>query len=155
MSDTQRNRAVKLDHRRTVVLLALAAGKSRVSAAAKASITDRTLRRWVESEPDFADAVDIALNAGRAMYEELIADAAKSDWRAAAWMLEVLHYGRAKSGPLEEPIPTSPVAGVARTPEEVEERRQKVLLLLVRAVGQEQAERVLARRAEEIAGGGL
>jgi hypothetical protein len=140
-----------IDSRRTVVLLALAAGASRAAAAGKAGITDRTLRRWIVAEPDFAESVDIALGAGRAVYEELLREAAGRDWRAAAFLYEALYIGRSKTGPTEDAPPAVGLAVPERTPEEIEERRRQVMLILVKALGQEGAERVLATRAEWIA----
>jgi hypothetical protein len=142
---------VGFDSRRTVILLALAAGASRIAASGKAGVTDRTLRRWIASEPEFADAIEVASGTGRAIYEEVLREAAAKDWRAAAWMLEALWIGRNKTGPTEEQpgIGGMTIAGSGLVaPIHDPEHSKKVLDLLVSALGQDGLERVLAFRAE-------
>lgn len=89
------------DRQRTTVLLALANGLSRAAAASRAGITDRTLRRWVADEPEFSEAVEIAMGAGRAMYEELLQAAGAKDWRAALAAYEVVYLGGMRAGKVQ------------------------------------------------------
>lgn len=69
-------------------------------AAAAVGVDRRTLYRWLEvgssdladgrdtQEASFAEAVGRARARGRVAMCQVIDDAAKRDWRAAAWMLE-------------------------------------------------------------------
>jgi hypothetical protein len=143
------DKGVTLDAKRTVILLALAAGASRQAAAGKAGISERTLYRWVAAEPEFAAAVEIALGTGRAVYEELLLEAAKKDWRAAAWMLEVLFVGRSKSAPPEE-LPDAGQMTVAGGTALSPEQQKQMLDMLVATLGRDGAERVLAGRVAQV-----
>jgi len=83
--------------RRAAILMALGKGVSRHGAAAIAGIHRDTLAEWEKKDPAFSDAVTRAMDISESVYVELIEEAAKKDWRAAAWMLERRHredYGK-------------------------------------------------------------
>lgn len=85
------------DKQRTLILLALANGLSRAAAAARAGVTYRTYARWVAAEPDFEEAVELAMGTGRAMLEELLVRHGKKDWRAALAAYEIVYLGDSES----------------------------------------------------------
>jgi hypothetical protein len=89
------------DRQRTLVLLALATGHSRAAPSAKAGIADRTLRRWVADDEAFAEAIEVAMGEGRAVYEELLRAAGQKDWRAALAAYEVINLGGTRGNKAE------------------------------------------------------
>jgi hypothetical protein len=131
-----------MDRSRVLVLLALAAGSSRKAAAGKAGITYRTLCRWQEQE-EFADAVEVATGQGRALYEEILRQAAEKDWRAALALYESIYLDQSKgrrsnADDLDRTLTPDPVlAGI--TDEQAAERIAQVLTILRESLGSEEA----------------
>ena len=127
-----------LTKQRTVVLLALAGGNSKAAAAGKAGVSPRTLRRWQADDPDFADSVDVAMGAGRALYEDLLREAGTKDWRAALAAYEAIYLfplGR-KAGtaaPDGGTVVVEQVGPVLLSP--TPEQLGRVLEILTRAAG--------------------
>lgn len=69
-------------------LQALRAGNTRRDAIDYAGIAVDTFYRWLEDDQTFSDAVRLSEAAAVVGNVTLIAQAAKKDWRAAAWLLE-------------------------------------------------------------------
>lgn len=137
------------DRQRTLVLLALANGLSRAAASARAGISDRTLRRWVADDEPFAEAVEIAMGSGRAMYEELLRSAGKKDWRAALAAYEVIYLGGVRAGKATAAVVVQQVQQTfpAQSEEVTAAQAQEVLALLAEAYGgdMERVARAIAR----------
>lgn len=57
-------------------------------AAVLTGIPNETVAAWLRDRPDFAQAVRVAQAKCRGRLEDTILRAAKTDWRAAAWILE-------------------------------------------------------------------
>ena len=142
------------DRKRTVVLLALAIGLSRAAASSKAGISDRTLRRWCEEEA-FAEAVEIAMGEGRAVYEQLIRDHGERDWRAAQAAYELIYFGGGR--PKAEANAMVVISTPPPQPKELTEAEKQETLLhaaevvrvLIEAVGQQRTLQIIANREQE------
>jgi hypothetical protein len=143
------------DRQRTTVLLALAAGLSRAAASSKAGVVDRTLRRWVAEDESFAEAVEVAMGEGRAVYEQLLREAGQKDWRAALAAYEVIYLG-GRSGKAESNVAvmvtSAPPAPHQLTDEEKAAtfaHAREVVRVLLGAVGPERTAEVIAKREQE------
>ncbi len=131
--------ATKMDRARVVVLLALAAGSSKRAAAGKAGIAWSTFNRW-QQEEQFADAVEVATGQGRAVYEDLLRQAAEKDWRAALALYESIYLDNTKGRRVaDDGTPAAQVEALQLTDEEAAERVAKVLTILRNALGSEEA----------------
>lgn len=96
MAEGKAGRPTKLDEATaTKILELIAAGVSQRVASESAGICPRTLGAWIargkeESEGPFHDFYLSLMSAGREAeigWVRLIAEAAKIDWKAAAWLL--------------------------------------------------------------------
>ena len=96
------------------ILLALRGGNYIETAAAFSGVHKDTLYEWLklgaaeEAGPyrDFSDGVEEALATGEMMDVQRVGNAAKDDWRAAAWRLERRHpkrWGRKEHIELTKP----------------------------------------------------
>ena len=133
--------ATKMDRARVMVLLALAAGSSKRAAAGKAGIAWSTFGRW-QQEEQFAEAVEVATGQGRAVYEDLLRQAAEKDWRAALALYESIYLDNAKGRRvgLPDDLGAPATAEPLRiTDVEAEERVARVLSILRSSLGSEEA----------------
>lgn len=82
------------DANRKIILDKIEKGLSRESAAAAAKVTTRTIRNWLERGRkgelgfvQFLNDVELAEHKAEGVYVNYVLQAAKKDWRAAAWWL--------------------------------------------------------------------
>lgn len=93
---------LRAGHKRTpqraiAIVNALRAGSTRRIAAASAGIDHATLYRWLDFDPAFRAQVERAEAEAEVRCVSLVAKAASTNWRAAAWWLErrrPADYGR-------------------------------------------------------------
>ena len=95
-----------------------------------------------QQEQEFAEAVEVAAGQGRAVYEDLLRQAAEKDWRAALALYESIYLDNAKGrrvssiDDLAAPVTAEPLR---ITDDEAEQRVAKVLTILRDALGSEKA----------------
>lgn len=98
------------------LLAALRAGSTRDAAAAHAGINRTTLYRWLARKPGLRAQLEAAEADAQLSFEAIVAQAARSEWRAATWWLShrrAAIYGRERTvAPETAPAP-HPLDGVA------------------------------------------
>jgi hypothetical protein len=70
---------------------ALRGGNTRRASCAAAGISQDSLAVWLREIPDFADAVEKAEGEAELRNLQVIQDATRTTWQAAAWWLERKH----------------------------------------------------------------
>lgn len=78
----------RTDERVERILEALSSGQTRRIAAACGGVSDDTLRRWIQTDPELSLRVSAAESQAEMALVACIRNAAGHDWRAAAWLLE-------------------------------------------------------------------
>ena len=78
----------RTDERVERILEALSSGQTRRVAAACGGVSDDTLRRWIQADPELSLRVSAAESQAEMALVTCIRNAAGHDWRAAAWLLE-------------------------------------------------------------------
>jgi len=78
----------RTDERVERILDALSNGQTRRVAAACGGVSDDTLRRWIQTDPELSLRVSAAESQAEMALVTCIRNAAGHDWRAAAWLLE-------------------------------------------------------------------
>jgi hypothetical protein len=78
----------RTDERVERILEALSSGQTRRIAAACGGVSDDTLRRWIQTDPELSLRVSAAESQAEMALVTCIRNAAGHDWRAAAWLLE-------------------------------------------------------------------
>jgi transposase len=64
------------------------AGMASTRAARALGVCPDTVTNWCRANPDFSEALEAAREESTGILEKQIHDAARKDWRAAAWLLE-------------------------------------------------------------------
>jgi hypothetical protein len=70
---------------------ALRGGNTRRASCAAAGISQETLARWLAENVDFRDAIEKAEGEAELRNLQVIQDATRTTWQAAAWWLERKH----------------------------------------------------------------
>lgn len=110
--DAPRGRPPLLDiEKRALVLAFLEEGYSRRLAAASVGVSTKTLVRALRRDPEFAVAVALAEVRSYERPLMTIQEAARRDWRAAAWL--IAHLAQIEK---QQDRSTSPWLGAARRP---------------------------------------
>ena len=137
------------DNKRREIYALLSTGCDRHTAARHVGCSARTIRREALRDPEFADQLNKAEAACRVGHLRAIRHAAKSDWRAAAWLHE-----SGKPDPFARP---HPARFLSDEHEEQGEPEPNLLEIVGHALGEaksiEDAERVareLAQLASEL-----
>lgn len=74
--------------REQAILNSLRIGNTRRASAAAAGISHETFYRWLRASVTFSDAVEKAEADAETRFLAQVAQAAKTNWQAAAWWLE-------------------------------------------------------------------